>query len=567
MRLMSRVAVRVTLVALMVSPFLTGGTAYAGFVFGDPTKVPNINSLSGNGQAQISRDGLELYFVSSQSPHDQCTRDIWVSRRSSTHEPWGAPVRLGGTINSTRSDNAPCISPDGLELYFTDGWREVLRLCTPNPNGYGSGDIWVARRASREDDWDAPVNLGEVVNTKYAEDQPCISADGLSLYFASLRPDQYGGSDIFVSTRPTKNDPWEAPVNLGPVINTSAYELDPFMAPDGLSLFFAVGVVTSPPENMRTYIYVSRRATTESPWETPLPFAPVNTPGAVHGRLSFSIEDSTLYFHRGPFLLTDDGFDIWQVKVTPIVDFNSDRIVDLTDLLALVEHWGPTEESLYDIAPFPLGDSVVDAQDLEVLMDYWGHDFGFLAHWKFDEENGQTASDTVGQNKATLFNDPIWRPDGGAVDGALELDGVDDYVLAPFVVDPAQGPFSVFAWIKGGGLGQAIVSQVDGQNWLMADPSQGTLATSLAPKGRIPAPPLVSEAVITDDAWHRVGFVWNGTSRALYADDILVAEDVQGAPVSCLGDLNIGCGHDMALGTFWAGLIDDIRIYNRAARP
>ena len=37
--------------------------------------------------------------------------------------------------------------------------------------------------------------------------------------------------------------------------------------------------------------------------------------------------------------------------------------------------------------------------------------------------------------------------------------------------------------------------------------------------------------------------------------------------VPCTGGLNIGCGSDMAPGTFFTGLIDDVRIYNRAVRP
>ncbi|MHC4677299.1 MAG: LamG-like jellyroll fold domain-containing protein [Planctomycetota bacterium] len=85
--------------------------------------------------------------------------------------------------------------------------------------------------------------------------------------------------------------------------------------------------------------------------------------------------------------------------------------------------------------------------------------------------------------------------------------------------------------------------------------------------GRVVQPPLLSQTVITDGQWHRVGFVWDGLYRALYVDDTLVAEDAQPGLTGSLGGLNIGCGNDLTAGTFFSGLIDDVRIYNRAVKP
>ena len=86
------------------------------------------------------------------------------------------------------------------------------------------------------------------------------------------------------------------------------------------------------------------------------------------------------------------------------------------------------------------------------------------------------------------------------------------------------------------------------------------------PRGRL-STTLYSDAVPFDGDWHRIGFAWDGASRALYVDDILVAEDIQEAPASCAGGMNIGSGKNMAPGTYWTGLIDDVRIYNRAVKP
>ena len=128
-----------------------------------------------------------------------------------------------------------------------------------------------------------------------------------------------------------------------------------------------------------------------------------------------------------------------------------------------------------------------------------------------------------------------------------------------------NGPFTVFAWIKGGGPGQVIMSQRPGENWLMVD-DDGKLITELKDTGRSPTS-LHSETVITDGNWHRIGFVWDGAQRNLYVDDTHVAMDLQAGLVGSTGGLAIGVGKGNQAGTFWSGMIDDVRIYNRAIMP
>jgi hypothetical protein len=122
------------------------------------------------------------------------------------------------------------------------------------------------------------------------------------------------------------------------------------------------------------------------------------------------------------------------------------------------------------------------------------------------------------------------------------------------------------AWIKGGAPGQVILSQVGGANWLVAQDPGGVLATELKESGR-KGKPLVSAAVITDGVWHRVGFVWDGSNRILYVDGVEVARDTQANLAGSTGGLYLGVGSTLAPGTFWKGLIDDVRIYDRAVRP
>jgi len=90
--------------------------------------------------------------------------------------------------------------------------------------------------------------------------------------------------------------------------------------------------------------------------------------------------------------------------------------------------------------------------------------------------------------------------------------------------------------------------------------------TELKGAGR-DAAELLSQTIITDGNWHRIGFVRDGSYRTLYVDDVAVAEDEQTNLRGSTNGLYIGAGAGLGSGSFWSGLIDDVRIYNRAVTP
>jgi WD40-like Beta Propeller Repeat len=113
--------------------------------------------------------------------------------------------------------------------------------------------------AKKFSEWSVPVNLGSLVNSAFEEFLPEISKDGLSLYFASTRPGPFGGEDLWVSRRATRDGDWGEPLNLGPNVNTSSNERSPALSRDGHFLFFAT---TRPGGSGGFDIWVSWRAHT-----------------------------------------------------------------------------------------------------------------------------------------------------------------------------------------------------------------------------------------------------------------------------------------------------------------
>jgi WD40 repeat protein len=162
---------------------------------------------------RITRSGFKLIlvltlFVAMPSAHAQKYSD------------WAAPISLGPVINSAFSDQGPAISKDGLSLYFTSN----------RPGGLGGPfDMYVSQRASVDDAWGTPINLGPTVNSAFDEGNPAFSRDSHYLFFQSKRPGGFGGIDLWVSYREHTHDDfdWQLPVNLGAGVNSAADDNGP----------------------------------------------------------------------------------------------------------------------------------------------------------------------------------------------------------------------------------------------------------------------------------------------------------------------------------------------------
>ena len=547
---------KIILLVFLLSLGLATKVANADFIFGEPVNLgPPINTPSGEVNFFLSADGLEVY-ISSDRSGGLGYIDMWRITRENTDNPWGLLVNVQ-EINSRYNEAFPCLSADGLTLYFADWYS--WNAAGDRPGGVGNHDLWMCTRLSTHNPWGPPVNMGAIINSPNDEVSPSVSQDGKILIFASNRSGGLGNYDLWMSTRPSVQEAWGPPVNMGPAVNSSAYDGEVCLSTDGMALFFC----SDRPGGSGGYdLWMCNRPSVHEAWGPPVNLGSVINTSYTEAAPSLSPDLKTLYF------VSDQpggigGWDIYEVPIVPILDFNGDGIVDSADMLIMVDYWG-TGETLCDIAPPPFGDGIVDVQDLIVLAEHLRP--VFLAHWELDETEGGIAYNSVGDHDGTLNGNPLWQPAGGKLNGALQLDGIDDYVSTPFILDPSKGSISAFAWIKGGAPRQVIISQIGvfGGTWLGTNSSEGKLMTGLSD---MYFGALESESVITDGQWHHVGLVYDlyALHRHLYLDGVEVTVDsdyVAGVPSD--GGLYIGTGKAMEPGTFWSGLIDDVRIYNRA---
>jgi outer membrane protein OmpA-like peptidoglycan-associated protein/tetratricopeptide (TPR) repeat protein len=175
---------------------------------------------------------------------------------------WSGSQPLGPPVNTPGDEGALCISPDGMDLYFAAGYRQ---------DGLGRFDLYHAHRAGER--WTMPENIGQPVNTESWESQPSISSDGKTLYFSSLRKGGQGSSDLWKSVK-QEDGQWSEPVNLGKKINTSQSEMNPFIHPDGRTLYFS----SSGHLGMGGYDLFYSRLDTTGQWSEPVNLGyPINS--------------------------------------------------------------------------------------------------------------------------------------------------------------------------------------------------------------------------------------------------------------------------------------------------
>ncbi|MCS7029068.1 MAG: OmpA family protein [Bacteroidia bacterium] len=140
------------------------------------------------------------------------------------------------SINSKMNDGTTAISPDGKTLYIT--------ICNGGNGTIDGCHIYRCTRKDTTSEWGKPELVKELVvgfdkkgRPLGYDTQPCLTADGKTLYFASDRPGSYGELDIYYST--WEGDKWSTPKNAGPVINTIKNDQFPSYDSNEGVLYFA----------------------------------------------------------------------------------------------------------------------------------------------------------------------------------------------------------------------------------------------------------------------------------------------------------------------------------------
>ncbi|MBR9974056.1 MAG: PD40 domain-containing protein [Bacteroidetes bacterium] len=193
-----------------------------------PVQISNIgaavNTAADEFAPGITANGKRLVFTrgNSRAPF---RRDFWESALIGDF--WQRPAILPGNVNTEGNEGSPSFTADGQTLFYAASDRSDTR---------GKSDLYRARLEGIE--WRAGENLGFPVNTEAWESHPSVTSDGRTLYFVSDKEGGLGGLDIWTTALDAQGY-WRVPVNLGAPVNTSGDEVSPFIASDGMTLYFA----------------------------------------------------------------------------------------------------------------------------------------------------------------------------------------------------------------------------------------------------------------------------------------------------------------------------------------
>ncbi len=142
--------------------------------------------------------------------------------------------------------------------YFLAPGNRVMIVRVKNDESIGDYDLYVSF-LQKDGTWTKPKNLGTPVNSPAYEMSPFVAPDGMTMYFASKRDGGFGGFDLYMTRR--LDDTWlkwSVPKNLGPVINSPTNQTDLSTDAAGEWAFMSEGENTKEdiyefrlPENMR----------------------------------------------------------------------------------------------------------------------------------------------------------------------------------------------------------------------------------------------------------------------------------------------------------------------------
>lgn len=250
-----------------------------------------------------TKDGKRLYFSRQGSPANiggVDDEDIWYSEFDEGTQSWREAINIGTPLNNSGPNFITGIGRTGDTLLLANVYRKNGKMTTGVSVSVRVGDNWsfpvpvnieadynLARRAtydvshdrktmvisqhkfdtrgnldlyvtfrneSRKQQYSGTesINLGDVINTPADETSPWLAYDGITLYFASDGHDGYGRMDLYKSVRLDDTwTNWSEPENLGPGINSGFDDLSFNFNPLSRYAYFARGLSSQNSEIFR----------------------------------------------------------------------------------------------------------------------------------------------------------------------------------------------------------------------------------------------------------------------------------------------------------------------------
>ncbi len=257
-------------------------------------------------------------------------------------------------------------------------------------------------------------------------------------------------------------------------------------------------------------------------------------------------------------------------------DLNNDGKIDFNDIKIVINHiLGISLNLQTDIN----GDGNVNIFDLVLVAKQWGASpppsglppsppsglpSGLVLAYGFDEGTGTLTTDSSGNGNTGTINGATWAT--GKYLNALSFDGTNDWVDvgSPTITDDL-GPKTITMWINPNTLTGYLISKRDSscQGYWRLDSSPGWFK-----KFTGTTPDTATSNILPINTWTHIAVTWDGTitPAKIYLNGVEASYTTQitgsGTPQSD-ATCNLRIGTRDGTSTFFNGLIDEVRIYNR----
>ncbi len=270
------------------------------------------------------------------------------------------------------------------------------------------------------------------------------------------------------------------------------------------------------------------------------------------GTLYVKINNTKLTYPHDAANITSGVWQTWNIDLTSM------NVQNVTKLQIGVDGSGASGMLLID-------DIKLHAEAGEVITPVDPGDANLVGAWSFNEGSGTSTADASGNGRSGTIIDATW--DQG-IQGSALLFGETAYVETGYAGITGTGSRTCSAWVKTVEADRTILSwglNTTGKKWRMRLDATGGLRVEVNGGFNF------GQAFLADDEWHHVAVTLadDGTpdvsETLLYVDGLPEAtRDIQSTPIDTdpTGEIRIGLSPYHTSG--FIGLIDDVKVYDRA---
>lgn len=452
-----------------------------------------------------------------------------------------------------------------------------------------------------------PVPLTEV-NTEYTERTPFLSFDELTLYFCRQDTGSFYYTRIYTASRSEPFGLFTAVEEVSELNYSGGHVSSPWVSPDNLRMYYNR---TESGDYWR--FKFSERASVDDPWSVGSNISELNALAQHAARPRLSEDELIIVFHSAEISGGEGGYDIWMAtradrysvfgNVTNLAEVNTsanDKEAFISDDgltlyfasdrngvdqifkarrssraedFGTLEHLAVFDTALGSTCPaisadgteffFAARDPVNEKLDIHVSYSV---EPNLVAHWTFDEGTGSIAHDSAGTNHGAITG-AEWTT--GQIGSALDFNGTGDYISISPDANLSVEYITMSAWVK------AHDPDPPGNNHILHRKMTKDATYVLYLKDnrwkaciRLQGPSMF-KAVVSDapptTEWTHLCATYDGNGLRLYVNG-----ELQSDIYTISGQIDTDNPGPLAIGThpdgqsFFGGIIDDVRIYDRA---